>query len=297
MKALELDAEIPPTPAGRELSIPLLPHEKAALDRELGRRLARETSEYWESRLGEADVCAIPMMRPTEVFDAPQALWNDMVVKVEDPQLGPTQQVGLPIKFGVSQSCVSRGAPTRGQHTAEVLAELDRTRQRHFSGSAPAINVPVLDGLKIVDLGAFLAGPFASRLLADLGATVIKVEPPAGDALRGIGTMFRAAQAGKQSFAVNLKDPEMRPLVEKLTAWADIVHHNMRPGVAERLGVSYDALSQIRADIVYGHAPGWGASGPCAHRQSLEPHMSGYCGAGYEVAGRYNDPLYPISNL
>ncbi len=296
MKALDLDEEIPPTETGRELSIPLPPNQKAFLDRELRTRLAQQTSEHWERLLEGADVCAIPMMPPTEVFDSPQVVWNGMVIEVDDPQLGETQQVGPPIKFTLSKGPVLHGAPLLGQHTTEVLGDLETPRLHPFSGTDQQTDVPILDGLKVLDLGAFLAGPLASRLLADLGATVVKVEPPAGDPLRGVGKMFRAAQAGKQSVAVDLKDPDLRPLVQRLVAWADVVHHNMRPGVAERLGVTHEDLKTFHPDIVYGYSPGWGSSGPCAHRQSLEPHMSGFVGAGHEVAGRYNDPLYPISN-
>ena len=82
-------------------------------------------------------------------------------------------------------------------------------------------------------------------LLADLGADVIKLEPLGGDQQRGLGRVFRSAQAGKRSIALDLKNPAAVPIVRRLIRWADVVHHNMRPGVAERLGVGYE---QVRAE-------------------------------------------------
>ena len=119
-----------------------------------------------------------------------------------------------------------------------------------------------LAGVNVLDLGAFYAGPFASRLLADLGADVIKLEPVAGDQLRGMSRPFRSAQAGKRSIAVDLKDPELGPATHKLIEWADIVHHNLRPGAAERLGLGYEQVSALNPGVIYVYAPGWGSSGP-----------------------------------
>ena len=138
--------------------------------------------------------------------------------------------------------------------------------------------------MKIVDTGAYYAGPYSSRLLADLGADVIKLEPTLGDPLRGIERPFFSAQAGKRSLAVNLKDPGLGPAIEKLLGWADVVHHNMRPGAAERLGLGAEQVRAAHPDVIYLYAPGWGSSGPHMMRQSFAPMLSGYVGASYEVA-------------
>ena len=104
-------------------------------------------------------------------------------------------------------------APTVGEHTDAVLATAagwprpdPPTRRRRSP-----ITRPLLDGVRILDLGAYYAGPYSSRLLADLGAEVVKVEPLAGDPLRGIERPFFSAQAGKRAMAANLKDPALAP--------------------------------------------------------------------------------------
>jgi crotonobetainyl-CoA:carnitine CoA-transferase CaiB-like acyl-CoA transferase len=154
----------------------------------------------------------------------------------------------------------------------------------------------LLHDVKIVDLGAYYAGPFSSRLLADLGADVIKVEPTVGDQLRGIERPFFAAQAGKRALAANLKAEGLAQAVKRLIGWADIVHHNMRPGAAERLGLGLEQVRTLNPDLIYLYAPGWGSSGPHKMRQSFAPMLSGYVGASYEVAGQFNEPLPSVGN-
>jgi crotonobetainyl-CoA:carnitine CoA-transferase CaiB-like acyl-CoA transferase len=145
--------------------------------------------------------------------------------------------------------------------------------------------------VRILDLGAYFAGPYSSRLLADLGADVIKLEPTQGDQLRGIDQCFFPAQAGKRSIAMDLKDPTVRPAVEGLLEWADVVHHNLRPGAAERLGLAYGDIEERHPELIYLYAPGWGSGGPDRLRQSFAPMMSGFAGVTFEAAGRFNEPL------
>lgn len=114
--------------------------------------------------------------------------------------------------------------------------------------------------------------------------------------MRGLPGLFRGAQAGKRSVAVDLKDPDVRPALGALIEWADIVHHNMRPGAAERIGLGHDDVRSANPAAIYGYAPGWGSAGPSCRRQSFEPMMSGYVGANFEVAGQFNPPLYPQGN-
>jgi crotonobetainyl-CoA:carnitine CoA-transferase CaiB-like acyl-CoA transferase len=159
---------------------------------------------------------------------------------------------------------------------------------------AGASDGPLLDGVKIVDFGLFIAGPYASRLLAELGAEVIKVEQLTGDLLRPRDREFAFAQAGKRAIAADLKSPEGQEIARRLAEWADVVHHNNRPGVAERLGLGYETVRGIQPEVVYLASPGWGSTGPDAKRQSFAPLMSSYVGASFEVSGKYNPPMFPI---
>lgn len=123
-----------------------------------------------------------------------------------------------------------------------------------------------LAGLRILDLSWLLPGPFASLLLADLGADVVKVErPQSGDYLRDIlPSMFELVNRGKRSIAIDLKDPASLAEFRRLVATADIVMEGFRPGVADRLGVGYDALSAVKPDLVYLSISGYGQTGPYA---------------------------------
>ena len=133
-----------------------------------------------------------------------------------------------------------------------------------------------LDGLLILDLCQFLAGPYASLRLLDLGARVIKVERPSGGDLSrslylsdtvidGDSTIFHAINRGKESLALDLKDSGDLARLRKLIGHADVVMQNFRPGVIERLGLDYEAVKAINPGIVYGSISGYGPDGPWQH--------------------------------
>jgi crotonobetainyl-CoA:carnitine CoA-transferase CaiB-like acyl-CoA transferase len=293
---LGLQDRIPVAADGTDMRIPLTPDESRIVMEEIPDIFLTEPRAVWLEKLLKADVCAIPALKPGEVFDEPQALFNEMVVEVDDPVLGRLQQVGPPAKLRSCPSVPLSPAPRAGQHTQEVLDELGSVTGPPAPSGPARDDVPVLDGVKVLDVGAYYAGPYSARLLADLGADVIKLETTLGDQLRGIARPFRSAQAGKRGIAVNLKDPELAPALRALVTWADVVGHNMRPGAAERLGLGYEQVTEIDPSTVYLYAPGWGSNGPDARRQSFAPMLSGYVGASHEVAGQYNDPLFPQGN-
>jgi len=297
MRVLGLDDRIPASVDGLDMGIPLTPAQTEILETEIHALFAAERRDTWVRRLREADVCAVEHLPVGAVFDQPQARHNEMVVTVDDPSLGPVEQVAPPAKLALTPGAVRSGAPAPGAHTREVLdTPAPPSGWRPARVADVADPGPLLAGLRILDLGAYYAGPYSSRLLADLGAEVIKVEPVSGDPLRGIERPFFSAQAGKRSVAANLKDPALGPAVTALLGWADVVHHNLRPGAAERLGLGYRQAAAVNPSIVYLYAPGWGSSGPDRDRQSFAPMLSGYVGIGLECAGRFNPPLFPTGN-
>ena len=119
-----------------------------------------------------------------------------------------------------------------------------------------------LAGLKVVDLTNTLMGPFATQVLADMGAAVTKVEPPEGDPIRGLGpgrhpqmgAIFLQTNRGKRSAVLDLKQPEGRDALLRIAADADILVYNMRPKVMERLGLSYEAVAAVSPRIIYAGA-------------------------------------------
>ncbi|MBS1804496.1 MAG: CoA transferase [Acidobacteria bacterium] len=134
-----------------------------------------------------------------------------------------------------------------------------------------------LSGLLVLDLSQFLSGPYASLRLMDLGARVIKIErPDGGDLSRslylsdteigGDSTIFHAINRNKESIALNLKDAEDLDALKRLIARADVLIQNFRPGVIERLGLSYEALRDINPRLVYCSITGYGSDGPLASR-------------------------------
>jgi crotonobetainyl-CoA:carnitine CoA-transferase CaiB-like acyl-CoA transferase len=292
MAVLGLDDRIPPSESGLDMGMPLTPDQVTILDTEIHDIFRSRSRDEWVSLLRDADVCAIEHLQPCEAYDSPQARHNDMVLTVDDPVLGPVEQVAPAAKFARTPLRVLGPAPDVDEHRNAVFAGATSP----VTPLSPPDTRPLLDGLKILDLGAYYAGPYSSRLLADLGADVVKLEPVAGDPLRGIERPFASAQAGKRSIAANLKDPDLAPAVRGLLAWADVVHHNQRPGAAERLGLSAESARAVNPDLVYLYAPGWGSSGPDRMRQSFAPMMSGYAGIGFECAGEYNPPIWPSGN-
>jgi crotonobetainyl-CoA:carnitine CoA-transferase CaiB-like acyl-CoA transferase len=142
-----------------------------------------------------------------------------------------------------------------------------------------------LAGLKVLDLGNFLAGPFGPMLMSDLGAEVIKLEATTGDRMRvGVAERsFVGCQRGKRGIALDLKNPAARPVLEKLVQWADVLHHNLRYPAAIKLGVDYESIAAIKPDILYCHCSGYGPRGERKDWPSYD-QMFQAC-SGWEVAG------------
>ncbi len=296
MKVLGLDDRIPPSETGMDIGVPLTDEQIKIIAEDLPAIYRTKPRAEWVQLFMDADVCAIEHLRPTDVYDTPQAIHNQMVVEIDDPVLGPVQQVGLAAKLSASPGAVGGPAPTVGQHTDEVLANLAGWSPLEPAVAATPDTRPLLDGVHVVDFGAYYAGPYSSRLLADLGADVIKVETLLGDQVRGIDRVYASASAGKRSMAANLKDPSLAKALTGLLQWADVVHHNLRPGAADRLALDYESARKLNPELIYVHAPGWGATGPFAFRQSFAPMLSGYIGVTFEVAGQFNPPMPPNAN-
>jgi crotonobetainyl-CoA:carnitine CoA-transferase CaiB-like acyl-CoA transferase len=122
----------------------------------------------------------------------------------------------------------------------------------------------LLSGVRVLDFSAYLAGPVAAQVLAELGADVLKVEPTTGDAHRAMEPMYAAGQRGKRALALNLKSPDAHQVLEKLFRWGDVLHHNSRLGLAEQLGYSEEDVRAVNPGIVYSFASGFGTHGPRA---------------------------------
>jgi crotonobetainyl-CoA:carnitine CoA-transferase CaiB-like acyl-CoA transferase len=129
---------------------------------------------------------------------------------------------------------------------------------------------PPLDGIRVVDLTSYIAGSYAAMMLADLGASVVKVEALEGDSFRELPGFF-GWNRGKRSIALNLKTPEGREVVERLAREGDVVMENWRPGVADRLGVGWPQLGRLNPRLVYCSVTAFGSTGPYVERPGFDP--------------------------
>ena len=135
-----------------------------------------------------------------------------------------------------------------------------------------------LHGVRVLDLTRVLSGPHATRMLADLGAQVIKLEPPDGDLTRfsaprvgSMPTYFLQQNAGKASLSLDLSHPDGAALLRQVVAHCDVVVENFRPGVMDRLGLGPDALRATNPRLIYASISGYGATGPWRHRRAYAP--------------------------
>ena len=166
-----------------------------------------------------------------------------------------------------------------------------------------------LEGLRVIDLTQAMAAPFCTMNLADMGANVIKIEPPGeGEPTRQLGAAqknghsatFMTMNRGKRGLAVDLKRPEGTEIMKRLAATADVFVQNYRPGVAQRLGLGYEALAAINPRLIYCAVSGFGATGPYAPRGGYDLIAQGMSGIISVTGGEDGAPAksgIPLSDL
>jgi crotonobetainyl-CoA:carnitine CoA-transferase CaiB-like acyl-CoA transferase len=157
-----------------------------------------------------------------------------------------------------------------------------------------------LAGIRVIDLTAAVLGPVATQILGDLGAEIIKVEPPEGEMMRGIGparnpgmaAYFLNVNRNKKSLVLDLKRPQAREALLRLAATADVFVHNMRPSAAERLGIDYAAIAAVNPRIVYAWASGYRKDGPERDRAAFDDVIQGESGLAAINGGPEHPPRY-----
>ncbi len=173
---------------------------------------AREPRKVWIERLRAAGVACEPVLGPGDVLS------DDHLV---DERPGPRRRTAGSHREVFVATPISVTAPA-GPGSANP--------DPPPGSAAPREGGHLLDGLRVLDFSAFVAGPLAAEVLADLGADVIKVEPPEGEAMRAAAYATASCQRGKRSLALDIGAKEARPVVERLIEWADVVLHNFRVG-------------------------------------------------------------------
>lgn len=158
------------------------------------------------------------------------------------------------------------------------------------------IDLP-LERIRVLDLTTFLSGPFATQVLADLGADVIKIEPPAGDSSRtipphyvdGYSAYYLSVNRNKRSIVADLKTVEGQALVRQLAGQADVLIENFRPGVIDRLGISYEQMSADNPGLVWASISGFGQTGPYRDRPAYDMIVQALSG-GMSMTGEPDGP-------
>jgi crotonobetainyl-CoA:carnitine CoA-transferase CaiB-like acyl-CoA transferase len=162
--------------------------------------------------------------------------------------------------------------------------------------------VSALTGLRILELTQVMAGPFCGQVLADMGADVIKVEPPDGDSTRhALGAdAFLAVNRNKRSLVLDLKSDEHQAVLHRLVADADVLLENYRPGVAARLGADWETLSAVNPRLIYASVSGFGQTGPYAQRPGYDLMAQALSGVMSVTGEPDGDPVkcgIPIGDL
>jgi crotonobetainyl-CoA:carnitine CoA-transferase CaiB-like acyl-CoA transferase len=207
-----------------------------------------------------AAVAGVPLQEARSIEESlidPLLIQDRCVATVDDPELGPINQVGITWRLSESQGEVQGPAPIRGADTEAVRAEaaaLPDPVKVPASAAGPA--EPPLKGIRVLDLGMAIAGPFGCQLLSDLGADVIKVNALWDQYWHSTHIAYMANR-GKRSIQLMLKHPDGIAALKKLIASADVVHHNMRYPAVQKIGLDYETLSKEFPRLIYCHTRGF----------------------------------------
>ncbi len=225
---------------------------------------ARFPSEAWVDLARQAGVPLQHVRTPEEALFDPELEREGVVVDLRHPEHGTLRQVGLVYGLSRTPGAVRRPVPRVGEHNEEVRREVEDLRAgenvavgaplRH-AGSAMA-QMGALHGIKVVDLGFALAGPFATQVMADLGASVIKVNNWR-DPWWHASHIAYGANRGKRSVGIDLKTTEGLAVLHRLVERADVVHSNMRREPLYRLGIDEASLRRVNPRIIYCHTRGF----------------------------------------
>lgn len=152
-----------------------------------------------------------------------------------------------------------------------------------------------LNGIRVLDVTYYLPGPYAGMRLADMGAEVIKIEPPGGDPARYMsgGLVHRANNVGKTIVTIDLKSPEGHEKMLELVKTADALIETFRPGVMKKLGLDYESIKKVKPDLVYCSLSGYGQSGPLATLGSHDLNYMALSGGLDQLTGDAGQPVHP----
>lgn len=264
---------------------------EVARDMILSRALEKTADEWMDIFRANGNVAAEPFLTTAEALHHPDVVANGDIITLDEPAVGPVRMIGPMAELTATPAVVTRPAPLVGEHTDEVLASLPAAPATPAAAPAgarpaPSTNGRPLDGVLVVEFATIIAAPLSTSLLADLGARVVRVEVTDGDPYRHLvpgGMPAAKTTAGKESICIDLKNVEGRAIARDLAARADVLVHNYRPGVPERLGLGYDDLAAVNPGLIWVSVAGYGRRSPSANRPATHPCAGAAMGgAGYQ---------------
>ena len=231
-------------------------HRMRALER-IAPIFQKFTVDEWVRIAAESGaVSCQPVRTPEQALCDPALLAEGAVAVVDDPELGRLHQAGILYRLHDSEPEIRGPAALVGEHTEAVRAEAASLRAQSATPPTGSLERGPLDGIRVVDFGLAVAGPWSSQLLADLGADVVKVDP-----LRQSfwlpSHMAIGVNRSKRCIGLDLKTAEGQEVARRLVEGADVVVHNMRPQAGQKLGLDYASLRKINPRVVFCHTRGF----------------------------------------
>ncbi len=274
---------------------------EAARDRILLRVRERSADEWMAVFRENGNVAAEPYLDPAEATRHPDLIANGAIVEVADPDRGAVRTIGPIATLDGTPGRAGARVPTVGEHDRAFREGPWPVRAPAPARGRPGPRGRPLDGIRVVDFSTIIAGPLGTTMLADLGARVIKVEAVAGDPYRQLlplGLLAVKTNAGKESIALDAKSERGRAIVHELLASADVVVHNFREGVDERLGIDEASCRALAPDVVFAAVRGYGASGPDALRPATHPVVgAAMSGAGFQAGEALSRPADSLEDI
>lgn len=269
------------------------PQDRDALAQIIADAFAGRSKAEWTERFEQFGVPGAQVLTRDEFVETSLVRENKAAQWAEDPEVGRVRQVGPAFRLGGHQLAGPAPAPRLDEHgplpDGEARAE----------ASAAALPAHPLAGVRVLDFTGYLAGPTAGRLLVELGAEVIKVEPPEGEGFRGAGLSCVGINVGKRSIALDSRSQGGQQVLQRLIGSADVLLHALIPGAPEKLGLDYESVRAINPNIIHCWISGFGDAAEYRGRPSFDLLLQALSGQ-MTTLGTAEAPIYssiPMADL
>ena len=253
-------------------------------------KIRARPSDEWIEELWAADVPCDLTRSAQRAMSDPQIIHDGLVHSVDDPALGSMKMIGLPIKLTQTPGRI-RGPRPSHSSLLSTRSSLSSARNPEPEEGFPS-TLP-LSGVRIMEMTNVIAGPVAGRLLADLGAEMVKLESLDGDISRPAGGAgFISYNTNKLSVSVNTRTDEGKEVARRLAATSDAILANMRPGATDRMGLDSATLEDLNPDLIESHVTAYGWDGPYSHRPGVDPIAQAITGLQRAQGGYDGPPVY-----